>query len=120
MKRLFRLLLILGLAAGTWSCADDGTPSVSINGGTDFLSLDHLARSGKITVNAPAPWSVTLAPENYGQDEKPDWLTLSAEEGPVFFGFTDRVAPVSVFFASGFDFFSAGAVFLTLSGRACF
>ena len=36
----------------------------------------------KITVNAPAPWSVTLAPENYGQDEKPDWLTLSAEEGP--------------------------------------
>ena len=50
MKRLFRLLLILGLAAGTWSCADDGTPSVSINGGTDFLSLDHLARSGKITV----------------------------------------------------------------------
>ena len=53
MKRLFRLLLILGLAAGTWSCADDGTPSVSINGGTDFLSLDHLARSGKITVNAP-------------------------------------------------------------------
>lgn len=54
MKRLFRLLLILGLAAGTWSCADDGTPSVSINGGTDFLSLDHLARSGKITVNAPA------------------------------------------------------------------
>ena len=82
MKRLFRLLLILGLAAGTWSCADDGTPSVSINGGTDFLSLDHLARSGKITVNAPAPWSVTLAPENYGQDEKPDWLTLSAEEGP--------------------------------------
>jgi len=58
MKRLFRLLLILGLAAGTWSCADDGTPSVSINGGTDFLSLDHLARSGKITVNAPAPWSV--------------------------------------------------------------
>ena len=82
MKRLFRLLLILGLAAGTRSCADDGTPSVSINGGTDFLSLDHLARSGKITVNAPAPWSVTLAPENYGQDEKPDWLTLSAEEGP--------------------------------------
>ena len=82
MKRLFRLLLILGLAAGTWSCTDDGTPSVSINGGTDFLSLDHLARSGKITVNAPAPWSVTLAPENYGQDEKPDWLTLSAEEGP--------------------------------------
>ena len=82
MKRLFRLLLILGLAAGTWSCADDGTPSVSINGGTDFLSLDHLARSGKITVNAPAPWSVTLAPENYGQDQKPDWLTLSAEEGP--------------------------------------
>lgn len=82
MKRLFRLLLILGLAAGTWSCADDGTPSVSINGGTDFLSLDHLARSGKITVNAPAPWSVTLAPENYGQDKTPDWLTLSAEEGP--------------------------------------
>ena len=25
---------------------------------------------------------MTLAPENYGQDEKPDWLTLSAEEGP--------------------------------------
>lgn len=55
MKRFFRLLLMLGLGAGAWSCADDGTPTVSINGGTDFLSLDHLARSGKITVNAPAP-----------------------------------------------------------------
>ena len=82
MKRFFRLLLMLGLGAGAWSCADDGTPTVSINGGTDFLSLDHLARSGKITVNAPAPWSVALASENYGQDQKPDSLTLSAEEGP--------------------------------------
>lgn len=82
MKRFFRLLLMLGLGAGAWSCADDGTPTVSINGGTDFLSLDHLARSGKITVNAPAPWSVALASENYGQDQKPDWLTLSAEDGP--------------------------------------
>ena len=71
MKRLFRLLLILGLAAGTWSCADDGTPSASINGGTDFLSLDHLARSGKITVNAPAPWSVTLAPETTVRTKNP-------------------------------------------------
>ena len=48
------------------------------------------------------------------------FLGIRPEEGPVFFGFTDRVAPVPVFFASGFDFFSAGAVFLMLSGQACF
>ena len=59
MKRLFRLILTLGLIAGTIAC-DDETPKVRINGGTDFLSLDDLARSGKITVNAPAPWQITL------------------------------------------------------------
>ena len=45
---------------------------------------------------------------------------FSAEEGPVFFGFTDRVAPVPVFFDSGLGVFTAGTAFLTLSGRACF
>lgn len=82
MNRLFRLFLLLILAAGSLACTEDGTPNVNINDGTDFLSLDYLPRSGKITVNAPAPWSVTLASENFGQDKKTDWVTLSIEEGP--------------------------------------
>ena len=42
---------------------------------------------------------------------------FSAEEGPVFFDFTDRVAPVLVLFDSGLGVFTAGTAFLTLSGR---
>ena len=82
MKRLFRLFPVFALLTGVWACSDDKTSEVRINDGTEFLSLDYLARSGKITVNAPAPWSVVLASEDYGQDKKPDWLTLSAEDGP--------------------------------------
>ena len=82
MKRLFRLFLALALLTGAWACSDDKTPEVSINGGADFLSLDYLARSGKITVNAPAPWTVILSAGNYGGGDRPDWVTLSAEAGP--------------------------------------
>lgn len=76
MKRLFRLILALGLIAGAMACSDDETPTVRINDGTDFLSLDHLARSGKITVNAPAPWNITLP------EPAEEWFTLSTLEGP--------------------------------------
>lgn len=75
MKRFFRLILALGLVAGTMAC-DDETPKVSINGGTDFLSLDDLARSGKITVNAPAPWQIALP------EPAEEWFTLSPLKGP--------------------------------------
>ena len=55
MKRLFRLFAAFALLTGTWACSDDQTSEVRINDGAEFLSLDYLARSGKITVNAPAP-----------------------------------------------------------------
>ncbi len=58
MKRLFRLFAAFALLTGAWACSDDQTSEVRINDGAEFLSLDYLARSGKITVNAPAPWSV--------------------------------------------------------------
>ena len=61
MKRLFRLFLMFTLLTGAWACSDDKTSEVRINDGAEFLSLDYLARSGKITVNAPAPWTVILS-----------------------------------------------------------
>ena len=82
MKRLFRLFAAFALLTGAWACSDDKTSEVRINDGAEFLSLDYLARSGKITVNAPAPWTVILSAGSYGGDERPDWVTLSAEEGP--------------------------------------
>ena len=50
MKRLFRLFPVFALLTGVWACSDDKTSEVRINDGTEFLSLDYLARSGKITV----------------------------------------------------------------------
>lgn len=76
MKRLLRLFLALSFAAGSWACSDDGTLKVSINDGTDFLSLDYLARSGKITVLSPGPWTITLP------EPQQEWFTLSTLEGP--------------------------------------
>ena len=43
----------------------------------------------------------------------------AAEGRSVLFGFTDRVAPVLVLFASGLGVFTAGAVCLALAGRVC-
>lgn len=48
MKRLFRLFPVFALLTGVWACSDDKTSEVRINDGTEFLSLDYLARSGKI------------------------------------------------------------------------
>ena len=76
MKSLFRYILALGLLIGACACSDDDTSRVRINDGNDFLSLDNLARSGKITVSAPAPWHIILP-------EQSDWFSLSALEGPV-------------------------------------
>lgn len=66
MKRLFRLFAAFALLTGAWACSDDQTSEVRINDGAEFLSLDYLARSGKITVNAPAPWSVIISSGNFG------------------------------------------------------
>ena len=78
MKRLFRLFLASALLTGAWACSDDKTSEVRINDGAEFLSLDYLARSGKITVTAPGPWEITL-PEEGGGD---NWFTLSPLSGP--------------------------------------
>ncbi len=67
MKRLFRLFPVFALLTGVWACSDDKTSEVRINDGTEFLSLDYLARSGKITVTAPGPWSITLPEEGGGK-----------------------------------------------------
>lgn len=74
MKRLFHLFLALNLAAGAGACSDDA-PKLNINGGTEFLSLDALSRSGAISVDAPGPWSILLP-------EQENWFTLSPLEGP--------------------------------------
>lgn len=83
MKHTFRISLLLVLSAFAAACSDDDDPvaGISINGGESFLSLDALARSGEITVDAPAPWSVQLSSGSYGASEKPDWITLTAETG---------------------------------------
>ena len=77
MKKLFRLFLCLALLSGTAACSDDEASQnlIVINGGEHFLSLDGLARAGKISVLAPAPWRVTKAAGD-------TWFTLSATEGP--------------------------------------
>lgn len=67
MKRLFRLFLAFALLTGAWACSDDKTQEVRINDGAEFLSLDYLARSGKITVTAPGPWEITLPEEGGGK-----------------------------------------------------
>lgn len=67
MKRLFRLFLASALLTGAWACSDDKTSEVRINDGAEFLSLDYLARSGKITVTAPGPWEITLPEEGGGR-----------------------------------------------------
>ena len=56
MKKLFRLFLCLALFSGTAACSDDEASQnlIVINGGEHFLSLDGLARAGKISVLAPA------------------------------------------------------------------
>lgn len=77
MKNLFRLLLCLALPVAVAACTDDDPKhaAVIVNGGEDFLSLDGLARSGKLTVVASAPWRVTTAAGD-------KWFTLSPTEGP--------------------------------------
>ena len=77
MKKLFRLFLCLALFSGTPGSRDDEASQnlIVINGGEHFLSLDGLARAGKISVLAPAPWRVTKAAGD-------TWFTLSATEGP--------------------------------------
>ena len=54
MKRLFSALLCLALIAGSAACSDDETtrPVLVVNAGESFLSLDALARAGKISVTS--------------------------------------------------------------------
>ena len=56
MRKLFPLFLCLALFSGTAACSDDEASQnlIVINGGEHFLSLDGLARAGKISVLAPA------------------------------------------------------------------
>ena len=77
MKRLFSALLCLALIAGSAACSDDETtrPVLVVNAGESFLSLDALARAGKISVTSSLPWCVTAAAGD-------KWFTLSATEGP--------------------------------------
>ena len=77
MKRLFSALLCLALIAGSAACSDDETtrPVLVVNAGESFLSLDALARAGKISVTSSLPWRVTAAAGD-------KWFTLSATEGP--------------------------------------
>ena len=77
MKRLFSALLCLALIAGSAACSDDETtrPVLVVNAGESFLSLDALARAGKISVTSSLPWRVTAAAGD-------KWITLSATEGP--------------------------------------
>ena len=58
MKRLFSALLCLALIAGSAACSDDETtrPVLVVNAGESFLSLDALARAGKISVTSSLPW----------------------------------------------------------------
>lgn len=76
MKKLLHLFLAGLLVAAATSCNDD-EPDIapSVNGGATFLSLDALSRSGKLSINAAAPWRVTTA-----SGER--WFTLSAQSGP--------------------------------------
>ena len=59
------------------ACSDDETtrPVLVVNAGESFLSLDALARAGKISVTSSLPWRVTAAAGD-------KWFTLSATEGP--------------------------------------
>lgn len=77
MKRLFGIFLALALIAGLGACSDDDQSgaAISINGGEQFLSLDGLARSGKLSIISAAPWRVTTPAGD-------KWFTLSAVEGP--------------------------------------
>ena len=77
MKRLFSALLCLALITGSAACSDDETtrPVLVVNAGESFLSLDALARAGKISVTSSLPWRVTAAAGD-------KWFTLSATEGP--------------------------------------
>ena len=77
MKRLFSALLCLALIAGSAACSDDETtrPVLVVNAGESFLSLDALARAGKISVTSSLPWRVTAAAGD-------KWFMLSATEGP--------------------------------------
>ena len=61
MKKIIPTFLCLALLSGTAACSDDEVSQnlIVINGGEHFLSLDGLARAGKISVLAPAPWRVT-------------------------------------------------------------
>ena len=75
MKRLFSALLCLALIAGSAACSDDETtrPVLVVNAGESFLSLDALARAGKISVTSSLPWRVTAAAGD-------KWFTLSATD----------------------------------------
>ena len=73
MKRLFSALLCLALIAGSAACSDDETtrPVLVVNAGESFLSLDALARAGKISVTSSLPWRVTAAAGTSGLRSPP-------------------------------------------------
>ncbi|MEG1864189.1 MAG: sialyltransferase [Alistipes sp.] len=77
MKNTFRLFLWVFLLAGLGACSDEQTTvgTLSVNNGTTFLSFDGLARSGKISVRASAPWRVTSSASD-------KWFTLTPNQGP--------------------------------------
>ena len=71
-----------------------------------------LRPGGRMILTTPnAPMSLTRNPWHVAD------AFCAAEGRSVLFGFTDRVAPVLVLFASGLGVFTAGTAFLTFSGR---
>ena len=76
-EKIISALPLPGVAFGHRGVSDDEVSQnlIVINGGEHFLSLDGLARAGKISVLAPAPWRVTKAVGD-------TWFRLSATEGP--------------------------------------
>lgn len=101
--RTFDVLLWLLTVAAACSCLGSG------------LGFDH-----SLCFSASA--SETFCPSTVGTDTllAPLCATdafCAAEGRSALFGFTDRVAPVPVFFASGLGVFTSGAESLTLAGR---
>lgn len=75
MKNMLRLTLLFVLLLPCAACTDDEPyTGLSVNGGERFLSLDAQARSGHLSIQAPAAWEITVPAGD-------DWFTLSALTG---------------------------------------
>lgn len=73
-KSLYHLLII-GCTALLLSCSDDdqlSTTAISINGGAEFLSLNHQAHTGTLSIKSSQPWELSSDAE---------WLGFSVTNG---------------------------------------